>query len=230
MSGPGIFGVGSITYDLETQINPNLRFRSTKPANPATWGLINTPKGLRLPRDSEGFLWGYPALLTSPNSPGASFSVAAVGGVTNTTKNQDALYVNAQTFLNNGTTGFIELAVTPGVFKNGGFTTVAATAIWTPAAGKKFRLLGFTADIGSHCAIAVAGTLSILINDGATALAIYECFLPAAAASTTIGINKTVAFGGNGFLSAAANNTLNVTLNTALTAGTGRLVAWGQEE
>lgn len=109
-----------------------------------------------------------------------------------------AMGVVAQTMLFGGVNW--ERARTPNVFKT--IATVAVVAgtpvtIWTPAAGKKFRLMGFLLFNSA------GGT--ILLKDEAT-----EIFrLVTSTAGPTVG----PAFG-NGILSALANNTLKLDVGT----------------
>lgn len=97
---------------------------------------------------------------------------------------------------------------TPNVIK-----TVAAVAItagtgatiWTPTAGKKFRLMGW--------ALSVSAGASLIFGDNAVATVILRSELLAAA-----GISQNPPGFGNGFLSAAANNVLklDVTANATV--------------
>lgn len=103
---------------------------------------------------------------------------------------------------------------TPVVFKTlAAVSVTAATPVagWTPAAGKKFRLMGFM------LSLSVAG--AVILKDGATEL-IRTCLMPAGAGLASPGL-------GNGILSAAANNVLNLDV-TATGTVTGFL--FGTEE
>ena len=104
-------------------------------------------------------------------------------------------------------------ARTPFVFKtvNAVVITAAAT-LWTPAAGKRFRLMGFLLAQG-----VVTGAVT-LADGGATIFIIPP---------NTIGLVIPPPALGNGILSAAANNAL-----TAIGAATETLTGtiWGTEE
>lgn len=97
------------------------------------------------------------------------------------------------------------------IFKQVNAATAGDNAVWTPATGKKFRLLGFVLACG---AIAV----NVYLKDGATT------FSPTFNLAThqVIQINL-----GNGYLSAAANNVLYANLSEANPVG---VWAFGTEE
>jgi hypothetical protein len=89
-----------------------------------------------------------------------------------------------------------------------------ATTVWTPASGKKFRLMGVS--------ISVSGTnAAVHLRDGAGG----TVFHTARAAGTD---TKDFSFG-NGYLSTTANNVLEI---YNLTGGTinVHVTAWGTEE
>jgi hypothetical protein len=87
----------------------------------------------------------------------------------------------------------------PGVFINLTAVSVAAEAtIWTPASGRRFRLMGFVLTAGT-----VAGNITIKDNTAGTTILV----IPFGTAAGTI-ISPPM---GNGILSAAANNVLTAT-------------------
>lgn len=88
-------------------------------------------------------------------------------------------------------------AFTPDIFKPQVNVTVGTTAVtlWTPASGKKFRLLGY--NLGTN----VTGTYTFFDSAGTT---ITSAFLPASATATTVLL-------GNGYPGASQNNTLTAT-------------------
>lgn len=111
------------------------------------------------------------------------------------------------------------------VFKSVVATAAGDTAVWTPASGKKFRLMGY--------AVSVCGTLAVLgveviqLRDSATVIARHA----AAVGATVLGDTQFgQVYNGNGQLSALVNNVLNVNLGTAMTAGGVYVNAWGTEE
>jgi hypothetical protein len=96
-------------------------------------------------------------------------------------------------------TGLAVAQRTPAVFKPFSAVLITAeTTIWTPAAGKKFRLMGYAITQG-----VVTGAITIKGNTaGATILVIPQ---------HTIGVVQISPAIGNGILSAAANNVLTAT-------------------
>jgi hypothetical protein len=109
-------------------------------------------------------------------------------------------------------------------------TTVAATAVWTPAAGKRFRLMGGV--IVCSAGLAAAGNQQINLLDAAVDIGVnFATFLPIAASVTGLGIH-VIPFDlrPNGILSALANNVLNCTMTSAVTAGAINITVWGTEE
>ena len=103
---------------------------------------------------------------------------------------------------------------TPSIFKTRTDASVTANtpvALWTPAAGKKFRVMG------GQLSLAVAG--QIILKDGTTEIL--------RSPQLVAGATWTIPAIGNGILSAAANNVLNV--DTTATGNIGGFV-FGTEE
>jgi hypothetical protein len=124
-------------------------------------------------------------------------------------------------------------ARTPTVFKTITATAAGNTAVWTPGAGNKFRLLGYVISVTGDASLAAAGRLSISLADAATTLNfIHQVYLPAAAPAAPLqqGFQVILPLGAFGVLSAAANNALNVQLSAALTSGLVNVIAYGTEE
>ena len=130
-------------------------------------------------------------------------------------------------------TAVFEAARTPDTWKGAtGVNAAGSTAVWTPAAGKSFRLMGFTFAISGNATQAAANPRNFSLVDGAgTTIWRANLFIPGAA-GTTMGndVLHTVTLPANGYLSAAPNTVLNVNLAVALTAGTVSVHAWGTEE
>ena len=101
----------------------------------------------------------------------------------------------------------------PNIFKDLNAVAIGTiTTVWTPASGKKFRLMGGT--------ISVSAAGSVLFEDNAAATTIFRT--PKLAADTPYTFDVP-----GGKLSAAANNVLKATLSVAGNV-TGTL--WGTEE
>jgi len=119
--------------------------------------------------------------------------------------------------------GVLEGPRTPSVFKTVAASLIGSTALWTPAAGKKFRIMGFKCFIPSTAT--TAGGSTITLKDGAATV-----FTLAVLGTTTQIVNYQQTDMVNGYLSAAANNVLNIDLSAALTAGAVVVDVWGAEE
>lgn len=110
------------------------------------------------------------------------------------------------------------------VFKTVVATDSGDTAVWTPASGKKFRLMGYTISVcGTFLTL---GVQTIVLNDGATAVANHV----AGVGATVSGDSQIAANLGQGKLSDTANNVLNITLGTDMLTGAVTINAWGTEE
>ena len=122
---------------------------------------------------------------------------------------------------------------TPAVFHSAVATAAGNTAVWTPTSGKKFRLMRFMLVLTDEAARAAAGDITVKFQDATTDIGIgLPVYVPAAAIAAPIGEAWSSGWIdiGNGYLSAAANNVLNVNLSAALTAGTFGVIAAGTEE
>jgi hypothetical protein len=90
--------------------------------------------------------------------------------------------------------------------------TSTATTIWTPTTGKKFRLMGVI--------VSTSATVHLHLRDGAGGTIFFT--------SRTLATGQTFDFG-NGYLSAAANNVLEVRNDSGTTTNVW-ITAWGTEE
>lgn len=100
------------------------------------------------------------------------------------------------------------------------------TALHSPAAGKRYRLLGGFLVISP---VATTGGGSIVeLRDGATTRIIAPGYL-GAAVNTRSG-DGPIPLSGNGYLSSAVNTVLNLNLTGGLTAGEIVITVWGDDE
>lgn len=113
------------------------------------------------------------------------------------------------------------------VFKSAAVTASGNTAVWTPAAGKKFRLLAWRLSVAGT--LAADGTQIIQLRDGTTTV-IARAGANVAAALPANDSQIGEDYGLKGQLSAAANNVLNLNLGTAMATGAVYIDAWGTEE
>jgi len=122
---------------------------------------------------------------------------------------------------------------TPTVFKTAQATASGNTAVWTPGAGNKFRLLKLFVEVTDNASLAAGAVLTIDIRDANVSTNItFDVFVPTTAVTTTIGdgLEQELDLGDFGILSSAANNVLNVNLSAALVTGNCRIIAMGTEE
>lgn len=120
---------------------------------------------------------------------------------------------------------------TPSIFKQVSTAATGSTALWTPTAGKKFRLMRYRVIVTALAKAAVAADLVIDLLDAAATLGLKTlCTIPAAAAGNGLISDSGWIDLGNGILSAAANNVLNLNLSFALTGGLVNVNACGTEE
>jgi len=110
------------------------------------------------------------------------------------------------------------------IFHSAVATAIGATAVWTPAVGKKFRLMGYTISVSGT--LAAAGTQVLQLLDAAAIIKRHN----ATVQSVITGDTQIGADLGNGQLSAAANNVLNINLGTAMATGSVAVNVWGTEE
>jgi hypothetical protein len=108
-------------------------------------------------------------------------------------------------------------------------TAAGTTPVWTPTAGTTFRLMGYTIDVAGT--LAATGVQTIQLADGAT---VFKNHLADVIETTAVGdAGSTTNIGadlGQGFLSAAANNVLNIVLGSAMVTGGVAINVWGTEE
>ena len=121
---------------------------------------------------------------------------------------------------------------TPTIFKSVSATASGNTTVWTPASTKKFRLMRYCVMVTDNATLAVAGVLTIKLQDSGTDLnQTHDLFVPSAALNTTgdLYVSPWIDLG-NGILSATADNVLQINLSAALTAGNARVICCGVEE
>lgn len=136
--------------------------------------------------------------------------------------------------LYNPATGLQEAQRTPTTFVQANAVGAGNSTVWTPAAGKRYRLLGFSIYAPSHVAAAVATLLGTNLKDsGGQVIFAGTTFVPAASVTTTPGTVLIVPpfdLPGNGFLSPAIGNALQLNLSAAINVGQIWISAWGTEE
>lgn len=142
----------------------------------------------------------------------------------------DASAAGGPGYLYNGAT--FDRERTPNVFKTATVAGGGNTAVWTPTTGKKFRLMRYSIQVPAHVATSGGSAIAAIFNDGAsTAIGVGASFYaPATSVTASPGATNFNFDLGNGYLSVAVNNVLNINLSAALSAGTVRVTVAGTEE
>jgi hypothetical protein len=121
---------------------------------------------------------------------------------------------------------------TPFVFKQASTAATGSTALWTPAAGKKFRLMRYKIQLTGLAKAAAAADLTIDLLDAAASIG-QKCIVTVQTTALTLDGDAYESGWidlGNGILSALANNVLNINLSFALTGGLVNVNVCGTEE
>jgi len=111
---------------------------------------------------------------------------------------------------------------TPSTYASVSTAAAGNTAVVSPAAGTKFRLLKYIIEVTADATLAAAGELVISFQDSATAIGISHTVYVPAAAGDTLATRYTTGWidlGQFGYVSTTAANALNVNLSVALATG-----------
>jgi|SRR5579864_1562919 len=140
-------------------------------------------------------------------------------------------FVGAQLLVYNPNTGSFERQRTPSTFKTVVANALGNTIVWTPAVGKRFRLMRYSITVTANASLAVAGLEEITLNDAGAAIGLAESVaLPNAAGAGVALLDTGWRDIGNGYVSTAINQSLQVNLGTALATGEVRVNVAGTEE
>jgi|SRR5579872_611899 len=133
----------------------------------------------------------------------------------------------------NNLTGLLEYQRTANVYKSATAAASGDNAIWTPSASTlKFRLMGGIITIPNIVNRTGGASTKMTFRDGTTDLNLaFYPLIPTTSVATVAGCT-TIPFTlpGNGILSAAANNVLNLNLAAAISTGAIGVTVWGTEE
>lgn len=118
------------------------------------------------------------------------------------------------------------------IFKTATATASGDTALWTPTASKKFRLMRLRIEVTADVSTSGGAVIDVILRDASTGLPVaFSFYAPAAAITTNPGVYSTGWIDlGNGILSTTINNILNINLSAALATGKVRVIAVGTEE
>jgi hypothetical protein len=106
-------------------------------------------------------------------------------------------------------------------------TAAGNTTVWTPPAGEKFRLMGFTISVAGTLAATGVELIQLTDSNGGTVISQHQATVTI---TTPTGDTQIGADLGQGYLSAAANNVLAVNLSSAMLTGGVAVNVWGTEE
>jgi hypothetical protein len=159
-----------------------------------------------------------------------SLSVSGSGSITDSYGASTPINAASAALAYNGTNW--DRLRTPTTFKSVTATASGSTALWTPGASKKFRLMRFKVDVTHDAAQSSGGDITIDLLDSASAMGFAQSVFVPGTAATTMGPGWTSGWVdlGNGKLSSTINNVLNISLSAALTSGAVRVIAAGTEE
>lgn len=123
-------------------------------------------------------------------------------------------------------------ARTSTVFKQVSTAATGSTALWTPGAGNKFRVLGYRIQVTALATAAAGADLKISLLDAAADLGLSSFVtIPVAAGTTGLLYDSGwIDVGYYGLPSAAINNVLNLNLSFALTGGQVNCCVSGNED
>jgi hypothetical protein len=117
---------------------------------------------------------------------------------------------------------------TPSSFAQASTSAAGSTALVTPGAGVKFRLMRFKIQVTADATLAVAGRLTIKLLDGSTDIGVgHIVYVPSAALNTIQDYDSGWIDLGNGYASTTAANVLNINLSSALATGVVNVVFAG---
>jgi len=138
------------------------------------------------------------------------------------------LLTQASQYVVNKTFAQMEVVRTPSIWKSVETAVAAATTdLWTPAAGKKFRVLGGTVCMGGTIAAAAKRSLTLIEETAGTVIGSFGIDIP------ILGGNIAVPFDlrPNGFLASTADKKLQVvTAGATYVTGSDWVSVWGTEE
>lgn len=113
------------------------------------------------------------------------------------------------------------------VYKTVLATALGLTPVWTPTAGKKFRLMGYTISVAGTLAATGVNLLKLVDSVVGNVIAQHQATVTI---TTPTGDTQIGADLGQGFLSAAINNVLQINLSVAMATGGVAVNVWGTEE
>jgi hypothetical protein len=181
------------------------------------------------PLSGKAFTMPLATLLYGATTPTLNPADVLPIGVTQPYVNKYSLETIANMFISNPGGGSFEPLRAISWIAHADCTTVAATPIKAATIGKKHRILGGVIVIAAGAL--AAGIEAISILDVAADIGLdFSSYIPAAAG--ILGVSTVIPFDlkQNGWLCAAVNTAINVTLSLAITAGQVSVTLWGCDE
>jgi hypothetical protein len=231
-----VFTVGG-TGTSANQVQGTAADNTAAVGNPVqVGGIDNSGNAQALNLDTTGNNLRVGLFLGNSNTVVNGQAAGASDGVANTFS---SLFSTPYTmaYAPTGTTSVWDRLRTPTIVKTVQTAANGSTALWTPTSGKKFRLMRMTVQVSANSTLAARGILTVKLLDSAADLNITaDVYLGQTAIAADTNPQPVELLGGrwidlgNGLLSAAANNVLNVNLSAALTNGAVRVICCGTEE
>lgn len=201
------------------------------PQAPGSWNVNRTFRALNFPVNEDGQLISIPVVVVDPSSGG----VHPLAIRTVTFNAQQATYgpfvysvPELLDLTDYAAPVYCQQRVMTTLKELDSITAAGSTTIWTPTAGKRFRLMGLIITLSKDAACAGAEIINIL--DGGTTIMAFNISSAALVATGNEIVIGPINFPANGYLSTAVNNLLRLNLGGALTAGSCAVNAWGCEE
>jgi len=209
------------------QLASVIRLYQSVSGNGVTWNAARTD-GLML---SEGV--GAVAMSILDIAAASYSPVANISSVPDNTNGISVLGTSGIAQVSSGAVKAFSKLRTPDRFNTVQANAAGNTALWTPAAGKSFRLMRYMVAVTGDAATAGGAVVTVSLNDAGGAIGqAHDIFIPNAAPAAPFGtlyVSPWVDLG-NGVASGAPNNVLNVNLSAALTAGKVRVICVGTED
>jgi hypothetical protein len=130
-----------------------------------------------------------------------------------------------------GSNNTLEVQHAPDVFHSVGVNAAGNSLVWTPASGKRFRLLHFFIQPSQDAILTGGADLNVDLRDNNVSIGVTVAFFLLKAMGTAPYAPIEMDLGPIGYLSSAPNNVLNVNLSAAIPASAQcRVVVMGTEE
>jgi hypothetical protein len=213
----------SLYNDPSLLSNPSLSLDPL--GKPLFIGVINVDPTTN-PIKAFGATNPMPIVIADGTTPATKASIQPIGDINTTGKT--VLFTGGLMYYFSPDFSYAVMARTPTVWKSALISANGSTAIWTSAAGKKARLMGFRATLINGTTAAAACLLRILDVAADTGIGVQVCGAALGAVATSAIIANESYM--NGKLMAATNTAINIDLSSALAVAGVFVQVWGTEE